>query len=200
MDLASDLVFDSVTAAQRDGIPAPAAAPSQMASRYCIALLLLIVLAIPACIRLGYSDFFLRHGASIWVQSNDAIFEMQDRDCDVVIFGDSTAMTGIDPRSVEGHNGSGQPDQLSAASFGFALFPIVWFLPNTQQILGQETGPGGIAPSPGTPTINPVPAPTLFPRLRWRPNAAWLLVMAALAFASLAYLNPHARFLYSSFD
>lgn len=105
MDLASDLVLDSIPATQRDGIPAPAAEPSQVAWRYSIALLLLIVLAIPACIRLGYSDFFLRHGASIWVQSNDAIFEMRDRDCDVVIFGDSTAMTGIDPRSIEGRTG-----------------------------------------------------------------------------------------------
>jgi len=98
-----------------------------------------------------------------------------------------------------GRNGSGHLDQLAAGWFAFALFPAVWFLPNTQQILGQETGPGGIAVSPGTPNINPAPAPTLLPWLRWHPNTAWLLVMAAIAFASLANLNSHARFLYFQF-
>jgi hypothetical protein len=75
------------------------------ARRYCVVLLLLPLLAIPACIRLGCSDFFLRHGASVWVRSNDAVFNMRDRDCDVLIFGDSTAMTGINPEVVERNSG-----------------------------------------------------------------------------------------------
>ena len=72
-----------------------------------------------------------------------------------------------------GRNGAGRLDELLAGAFAFALFPVVWFFPNTQQILGQETGPGGIATSPGTPNVNPAPAPTLFPWLRWRPNSRW---------------------------
>ena len=50
---------------------------------------------------LGRSDFFLHHGASAWVQANDAIFSMHDRACDVLLFGDSTAMTGLDPAQIE---------------------------------------------------------------------------------------------------
>jgi len=68
---------------------------------YCLLVVLLPLLAIPAFISLGKSDFFLHHGASIWVQSNDAVFNMQDRNCDVLVFGDSTAMTGIDPDVVD---------------------------------------------------------------------------------------------------
>jgi hypothetical protein len=79
--------------------------PTQAARRYCLFLLILPLLVIPACIRLGSSDFFMRHGASVWVQSNDAVFNMRDRDCDVLIFGDSTAMTGIDPAVVERNTG-----------------------------------------------------------------------------------------------
>jgi hypothetical protein len=82
--------------------------PSQYthaARRYCFLLLLLTLVAVPTFIRLGYSDFFLRHGASVWVQSNDAIFTMRDRDCDVLIYGDSTAMTGIDPDVVQRNTG-----------------------------------------------------------------------------------------------
>ena len=73
--------------------------------RYCLLLVLLPLLAIPACIALGTSDFFLHHGASVWVRSNDAVFSMRDRDCDVLVFGDSTAMTGIDPDVVEAQTG-----------------------------------------------------------------------------------------------
>ena len=73
--------------------------------RYILLLLLLPLLAIPLFILLGRSDFFLNHGASVWVRSNDAVFNMQDRKCDVLIFGDSTAMTGINPDVVEHNTG-----------------------------------------------------------------------------------------------
>jgi hypothetical protein len=72
---------------------------------YCVMVVLLPLLAIPAFIGLGKSDFFVHHGASIWVQSNDAVFDMQHRDCDVLVYGDSTAMTGIDPEVVSRNTG-----------------------------------------------------------------------------------------------
>lgn len=73
----------------------------QSAARYCVLLILLPLLAIPAGIALGRSDFFLQHGASVWVRSDDAVFDMHDRRCDVVVFGDSTAMTGLNPEVIE---------------------------------------------------------------------------------------------------
>ena len=86
-------------------VPAAPMTPPEVARLYCIFLILLPLLAIPACVRLGCSDFFMRHGASVWVQSNDAVFSMRDRDCDVLVFGDSTAMTGIDPDVIERNTG-----------------------------------------------------------------------------------------------
>jgi len=68
-------------------------------------VVLLPLLAIPAFIAVGCSNFFVHHGASVWVQSNDAVFDMQDRDCDVLVYGDSTAMTGIDPEVVSRNTG-----------------------------------------------------------------------------------------------
>ena len=79
--------------------------PGRSAFRYCVVALLLPILAIPLFIGLGRSDFFLSHGASVWVRSNDAVFSMRDRDCDVLVFGDSTAMTGINPEVVERNTG-----------------------------------------------------------------------------------------------
>jgi len=102
-------------------------------------------------------------------------------------------------RDLFGANGPGHVGELLAGAFAFALFPVVWFLPNTQQVLGQETGPGGISTSPGTPNVNPPPAPTLFAGLRWSPSLGWLAVMAVLAFAILANLDSTARFLYFQF-
>ena len=79
---------------------------SDLALRYCWMVGLLPLLAIPAFILLGKSDFFLHHGASIWVQANDSTFSMRNRDdCDVLVYGDSTAMTGINPAVVERETG-----------------------------------------------------------------------------------------------
>ncbi len=109
MNLATNLEHATLFAAADhtvpDSVPAPPMTPREKSRRYCISLILLPLLAIPAGIHLGGSDFFLRHGASVWVQSNDAVFAMRDRDCDVLIFGDSTAMTGIDPDVVERNTG-----------------------------------------------------------------------------------------------
>ena len=82
-----------------------AAAGRRSALRYTLTLVLLTLLAIPIFIALGCSDFFLNHGASVWVRSNDAVFGMRGRDCDVLIFGDSTAMTGINPEVVQRNTG-----------------------------------------------------------------------------------------------
>jgi alginate O-acetyltransferase complex protein AlgI len=102
-------------------------------------------------------------------------------------------------RDMFGAHGAGHLGEWLEGVFAFALFPVVWFLPNTQQILGQETGPGGVATSPGTPNVNPPPAPTLFAGLRWSPNLGWAVAMAVLFFATLANLDSTARFLYFQF-
>lgn len=102
-------------------------------------------------------------------------------------------------KAMLGHSGFGHFDEPVIATLALALFPVVWFLPNTQQILGQETGPGGIATLPGTSNVNNVPAPTLFPGLRWRPNVGWAVMMAVLFFAVLANLDSTTSFLYFQF-
>jgi D-alanyl-lipoteichoic acid acyltransferase DltB (MBOAT superfamily) len=85
-----------------------------------------------------------------------------------------------------GRRGAGHIGSLLDGALGFALFPVVWFLPNTQQILGEEP-PGAAAPS------------RLFARLRWSPNLGWGLVMAMLFFAVLAFLGETNSFLYFQF-
>jgi alginate O-acetyltransferase complex protein AlgI len=85
-----------------------------------------------------------------------------------------------------GGNGRGHIGNLLDGALGLALFPIVWFMPNTQEILGEEP------PSSAAPSI-------LLPRLRWSSNIVWGIVMAVLFFAILANLDHTSSFLYFQF-
>jgi D-alanyl-lipoteichoic acid acyltransferase DltB (MBOAT superfamily) len=101
---------------------------------------------------------------------------------------------------IGGAHGFGTAASLLDGSLAFALFPVVWFMPNTQQILGQESTVAIPTPGPAAPTtIAHEQAPSLFPRIRWSPSLAWSLFMAALFFAVLVELNPNATFLYFQF-
>jgi hypothetical protein len=101
---------------------------------------------------------------------------------------------------IVGAHGFGTAASLLDGSLAFALFPVVWFMPNTQQILGQESTVAIPTPGPAAPTtIAHEQAPSLFPRIRWSPSLAWSLFMAALFFAVLVELNPNATFLYFQF-
>ena len=102
-------------------------------------------------------------------------------------------------RDMFGMNRAGHMQDIWAGLAAFALFPVVWYMPNTQQILGQEAGPGGIAFSPGGASSNAASAPTILAGVRWRPNLRWAFVMAVLLFAVLANLDSTVRFLYFQF-
>jgi alginate O-acetyltransferase complex protein AlgI len=103
--------------------------------------------------------------------------------------------------NMAGNHGFGPVGALLDGALAFALFPVVWFFPNTQQILGQEPGMGRLTPIPGgaPATLALDPPPSLFSRLRWSPNLPWALVMAVLFFAVLAELDSSTSFLYFQF-
>ena len=108
-----------------------------------------------------------------------------------------TAFTFL--HDLAGRNAAGQPANFNGA-WVFLLFPVVWFFPNTQQILGEETKRDGVATSPGTPTaVNPTPVPSILSHLRWRPNLLWAAVMVVLFFAVLVNLDSTSTFLYFQF-
>ncbi len=99
-----------------------------------------------------------------------------------------------------GAHGVGSSSSLLDGALAFALFPVVWFLPKTQQILGHERTADHPIPGPAaSTTLAHQQAPTLFPTLRWAPTLRWSLVMAVLFFAVLVELDPTAQFLYFQF-
>ena len=99
-----------------------------------------------------------------------------------------------------GAHGFGSLGALLEGSLAFALFPVVWFMPNSQQILGQERTVDHPVPGPAAPTAPAhQQAPVIFSTLRWAPTVPWSLAMAALFFAVLVELDPTAQFLYFQF-
>jgi hypothetical protein len=68
-------------------------------------------------------------------------------------------------------------------------FAIVWFLPNTQQILGLASPPEG-----------PKWIQRLFDRFFvWRPSVSWALALGIAFLMSLAWMQDTTRFLYFQF-
>lgn len=101
---------------------------------------------------------------------------------------------------IAGAHGIGSADALLDGILAFALFPVVWFMPNTQQILGQERVVEVPIPGPAAPTaIAHQQAPALFHQLRWSPSLGWGLFMGTLFLAILTQLDPTAQFLYFQF-
>ena len=101
---------------------------------------------------------------------------------------------------VSGAHGFGNVASLQEGWLAFALFPVVWFLPNTQQFLGQERTTEVPISGPAAPTtLAHEQAPSIFARVRWSPTAGWGLVMAAVFFAVLVELDRPATFLYFQF-
>lgn len=112
---------------------------------------------------------------------------------------ESMASAGALIADMFGRNGTGRFDELLAGALAFALFPVVWFFPNTQQILGQEAGPADTSTFAAAPGVGPAAAPTLFSGFRWRPSVGWAVLMAVLFFAVLANLDSTTSFLYFQF-
>ena len=88
-----------------------------------------------------------------------------------------------------GRNGAGHLGSVLDGLLGFAMFPVVWFLPNTQEILGEQPVS---AQHPSHGRVN------LWPSLRWTPNLRWTVVVAVLFFAILASME-NSSFLYFQF-
>jgi len=102
--------------------------------------------------------------------------------------------------NMAGNHGFGPLGSLLDGALAFALFPVVWFLPNTQQILGQEPVRSfRPQPSPSASFPTPEVTPALFSRLRWTPNIRWAVLMAVVFFAVLANLDSSTSFLYFQF-
>jgi alginate O-acetyltransferase complex protein AlgI len=71
------------------------------------------------------------------------------------------------------------------------LFPVVWFLPNTQEILGQSKS--------GQVQSAPAPATGFMKVILWRPTWTWATSLGLVMIAVLWYMTDTSSFLYFQF-
>jgi hypothetical protein len=96
-------------------------------------------------------------------------------------------------RGAIGMNGLGRvpytgTDLLPWAALGL-LFGMIWWFPNTQEILGQYSAEER-AETDGSQTLR---------LLRWQPTWKWSAAICAALFACFVLMKPASRFLYFQF-
>ena len=65
---------------------------------------LIVATPLVACLfsfRLAESEWFRLYADPQWIRSSDRIYTARDIPCEVVVYGDSTAITGVDPRLIQ---------------------------------------------------------------------------------------------------
>jgi hypothetical protein len=72
---------------------------------FCLALALLPIVVMLGAVGLAKTNWFLRRSMPAYLQMMDAEWSSQGRSCDVLLFGDSAALTGLMPWIVEQESG-----------------------------------------------------------------------------------------------
>jgi hypothetical protein len=68
---------------------------------YCLSLALVPVLAVIASFFIARSAWYVHHQRNSYLAIGDYPFTLTNMNCEVVIFGDSSALTGVSPRVIE---------------------------------------------------------------------------------------------------
>lgn len=68
---------------------------------YCVALALVPVISVASSFFVARSSFYIRHQRNSYLAISDYPFTLRDENCDVVIYGDSSALTGVSPSVIE---------------------------------------------------------------------------------------------------
>ncbi|HYL85992.1 MAG TPA: hypothetical protein VE263_17330 [Candidatus Angelobacter sp.] len=68
---------------------------------YCLALTLVPVIAVAGSFFIARSSFYIQHQRNSYLAISDYPFTLRGKNCDVVIYGDSSALTGVSPPVIE---------------------------------------------------------------------------------------------------
>jgi alginate O-acetyltransferase complex protein AlgI len=88
--------------------------------------------------------------------------------------------------------GEGTPGWIGAWKWTFALLPLVWLMPNTQEIFSRY---GTLLP----PQRRPDRLPLALLGLRWRLSPLWAYATAIIAFVAVLYCSRASEFIYFQF-
>ncbi len=108
LDLQEPLSPELNTAPDGIGLTEPHTEPSPRSPRlrvYVAALLLAPFLYMLICFFVMRSDFFLRRTQNVYLGNMGYGLQLKNADCQVLIYGDSSAMVGVDPHALEQSTG-----------------------------------------------------------------------------------------------
>jgi alginate O-acetyltransferase complex protein AlgI len=88
-------------------------------------------------------------------------------------------------RSMAGLSGNAHQTVQPLSLMALALLPVVWFLPNTQQVLGEQRNEH----DPDRMRLG----------LHWKPSPTWAVAIALVLFLSLINIGASSTFLYFQF-
>jgi hypothetical protein len=82
------------------------AGPSRSKVRwFALAIVAFPMLVLASSFWLASTDWFVAHATPAYLQWMDAQYSIRNRDCAILIFGDSTALTGLEPRLIAQRTG-----------------------------------------------------------------------------------------------
>lgn len=117
----------TVSDAKPSGLDLGRTRPSSRAfTIYFLALALVPILAIAASFVIARSSFYIRHQRNSYIAISDYPFTLKNENCGVVIYGDSSALTGVSPPVIEAATSLrtcniAQPNTALAINGTFAL-------------------------------------------------------------------------------
>jgi len=93
---------------------------------YCLAMALVPVIAVVASFFIARSFSYIRHQRNSYLAISDYPFTLQNTNCEVVIYGDSSALTGLSPQAIQAATALrtcniAQPNTALAITGTFAL-------------------------------------------------------------------------------
>jgi hypothetical protein len=93
---------------------------------YCLALALVPVITVASSVFIARSSFYIRHQRNSYLAISDYPFTLKNKNCDIVIYGDSSALTGVSPPVIEAATSLracniAQPNTALAINGTFAL-------------------------------------------------------------------------------
>jgi hypothetical protein len=131
----------------------PRALPARrIFAAYCLVIALVPVMAVIGSFFIARSSWYLRHQRNSYLTISDYPFTMRSAHCDVLIYGDSSALTGISPPVIASVTGLrtcniSQPNTALAVVGTFALDAFLRNNPRPQFLVLQFTAPDFTRPT-----------------------------------------------------
>jgi hypothetical protein len=130
--------------------PEPSPSCAQRARRsyvyYCLAIALVPVISVTSSFLIARSSWYIRHQRNSYLAISDYPFVLKNSNCEVIIYGDSSALTGVSPPVIEAATSLrtcniAQPNTALAIVGTFALDSYLKNNPRPRFLIFQFTAP-----------------------------------------------------------